>query len=706
MASNLDSVIDSIVTSNAETPQLLLKSWLDQFYTVSTTAGLSSSQLIKMVTFICNSPTLAMTTRLYITEKCLLPNDYISEDLIKVVISQLGTATAISDSRLQVPEKIQVSLCKWLVHVFFLFSSRDEPNALQPNSSIWLHLWQFDFLQHWLTYIVLWTTTSPKDVKRWKVLLLGKVGAKPNYRDSQACSTLILRRFESVAGQSELITRTIADVRCNQRRLRSLQSLEYDKDFMTKLRAILLNRPSSRFTEDILNELIASSLDQLKFSVMNKGNNTSSFIQSVKETTLLNTQSLSKLASQWDTIVVPLNVEQFLRNIKRSPCHLYLLSLSSGSKFWTIACRWLRIHLGLLFKKGQIHQCRSQIDDIIRICQIYGVLTTVIIREFFTPIYLNANPEAFLLLFKGLFSIPANLEVNHEGFSRSSMQVVATSLLKNEMKVSVFPSLADVIILFLSNTLRVNNQEWTASSLELVQNIHELLISTFSNVVENRRATLAIMKALRCILFLHQQVSFKSDLKLIIPPPGVIRRQFISDDPLLLDACCYYLVRTRNFLIDEGPSNKFVQLQNTYILDLTNYLWRNKMIESKGFIGMPSEFLEAVIENLYLPDVVMKAKTIFSITGIPALSYTCTAKVRDLETANRVSASLLEPFSEDSFRVFKRSESFDHWLPNVTSLKELKIEILKALDGMGPYNNIAAFLFTYLKSLSHYSTAI
>lgn len=704
METDLDSVIDSIVKSNAETPQLLLKSWLDQFYSSSMTWGLSSSQLIKIIIFICNSPTLAMTTRLYIAEKCLLPNDSISQELINVVISQLGTATAISDSRLQVPEKIQISLCKWLVHVFFLVST-DDTNALQPSNSIWLHLWQFDFLQHWLTYVVLWTTTSPKDIKRWKVVLLGRVGSKPNYRDSQACSTLLLRKFESVGGKSDLITRTIADLRCNQRRLKSLQSFRYDKEFITKLRSILLKNSSSKFTEDIVDELMASSLDQLKCLMTNEGSSIPYLDSSAEEVPLLDTQSLSRIASQWDRIAEPLNAERFLGNVRTSPCHLYLLSLTEEHKFWNIACKWLTIQLGIFFKKDNNPGDKARVQNITKVCQIYGLLKSFIIREFFTTECLNANPEGFLLLFDGLLSLPSSCSIDQEKFARDAMQVLAISFLNKKMKKTIFPSIANAIVMFLRHSRSGESKDWAGSILDLIQNIHELLVSNLTNTIENRLTAITLVSTLKTILALQHQRG-KYNLKYVIAPPNIIRRQFISDDPLLLDACCYYLVHTKDFLVDKEPSNRYVQFQNSYILDLTNYLWRNKMVETKRFLGIPSEFLRAVIDNLYLPDVTTKARAPFSITGVPALSYAFIAKQRDLQSVHDTGISYLEPLTDESFRALKRSENFARWLQGVSSLKELKIEVLRAFDETGPYNDVAAFLFTYLKSLSQYNTVM
>ncbi|QLQ80802.1 hypothetical protein HG537_0E01570 [Torulaspora globosa] len=703
MSSDLDLVIDSIVRSNAETPVLLLRTWLDRFYSMSKTSGLSSTQLIKMIIFICNSNTMAMTTRLYIAENCLLPNDFISQELINVVISQLGTATAISDSRLQVPEKIQVSLCKWLVHVFFLFTGRDEMNALQPSNSVWLHLWQFDFLQHWLTYIVLWTTTSPRDIKRWKVVLLGRVGSKPNYRDSQACATLLLRRFESIGGKSDLITRTIADLRCNQRRLKSLQSFQYDKEFITKLRSILLKSSCSKFTKDILDELTGSSLDQLKCLVINEGSSISTLDSSAGGVPLLNTLSLSRMASQWDRIVEPLNAEQFLSNVRTSPCLLYLLSLREEHRFWTIACKWLGIQLGIFFKRDKNPGDTARVQNIIKVCQIYGLLASFIIQEFFTAECLNANPEGFLLLFDGLLSIPVSFSINQEKFAKDAMQVVAITFLNKNMKQKIFPSITNAIVMFLRHSRFDENKNGTASILDLIQSIHELLVSTLTNIIENRLTTITLVSTLKTILAL-QHHSGKYNLKYVIAPPNIIRRQFISDDPMLLDACCYYLVHTKEFLLDKESSNKYVQFQNSYILDLTNYLWRNKMIEKKRFAGVPSEFLRAVVDNLYLPDVTMKSRALFSITGVPALSYAFIAKLRDLQPTREISYS--QPLTDESFRALKRSGNFPRWLQGISSLKELKIEVLKAFGETGPYNNVAAFLFTYLKSLSQYSTVI
>lgn len=705
---DLDSVIDSIFNSNAETPQLLLKSWLDQFYASSKTRGISSSQLIKMIMFVCNSPTLAMTTRLYITEKCLFPNEYITKEVIDVVIRQLGTATAISDSKFQVPEKIQVSLCKWFVHVFFLVSGIDGSTDLSRNGSIWLHLWQFDFLQHWITYIILWSTTSPKDVKRWKVILLGRVGSKPNYQDSQACATLILKRFESITGKSELLGRTITNLRCNRRRLKSLQDFKYDEEFIARLRIILLNHPLSNFSDDVLDELLASSLEQLKCNDVTSSVQNLPFMQE-EGSPLLPTLSLAKLASQWDTIVEPLNVEPFLGGTKKAPCHFYLLSLSGQHRFWSIARKWVNMKLGLVFRKAEKKNHNKNdlfiIREVIRACEIYDSLFLFTLNEFFNADCLTANPSGFLLLFTQLFSLPVS-KLDHQVFSKNAMLVMAASFLDQSLNRLVFPSVVIATLRVTRNQLNNESDDWVAPTFELIRSAHEMLVSTFSNAIESRLTVIALMNSLKNLLTLPQMCSRKVDLKSIIAPPEIIRRQLISDDPLLLDACCHYLTCTRNFLLDKSLTNTYVKFQNDYILDLTNYLWRNKIVESKKFLGVPSEFLRAVIDNLYLPGATAKTRNIFSITGVPALSYASVASLRRLETAQDVSVRLLGPLTEENLKAYMKSAQSDKWMKNVSGLKELKIEILRFFNDVGPYNHVATFLFTYLKSLSQYSSVM
>lgn len=703
----LDDIVDSIIASDAETPQLLLRTWLDDFYRKSTELGLSSAQLIKMINFACHSTTLSMTTRLYILENCLWPNDFLSRDVIKVVISQLGTATAISDFKIQTPKKLQVALCRWLVHVFFLVTPNDELPDSHLDSSIWLHLWQYDFLQHWLTYIVVWSTTSPKDVKRWKVTLVEKVGSKPIYQDSRACATLILHKLESIIGSSNVISRAIDRLNCNGRRLNTLQSLEYDENHIARLRTLLLSRTPSKFTDKILDELISSSLNQLRSS--GEDNMGTNYLRNpgLKDALLQNAHSLHKLAWQWDRVIVPKNVELLLHNTKRSPYHFYLLALPSEHEFWVIAYQWICMSLRRAFSMEDMGGSIAIVKNVIAICLIQDSLIPLIAKDFFSVRYLKANRNIFVHIFSVILPLQMTFEGNLTSFERSFQEILAYSFLNDRSYRTIFPPVVKAVVLLMQNWLKSDTASLTHLALKLLQVIQELLLSNFDNVDENRLKNIELINLLNIVSDTRPSSVVEKDLKYLIVPRGHLHRLLIADDPLLLNACCNYLINTKQYLLGKEPANKYVQRQNDYILDLTNYLWRNKLLDSKRFLNIPSVFLRVVIDNTYLPIVDIKAKTLSSISGIPSMSYASLAKLRELERASHAQLHYLELINDEGFKRFKRNQSHsESWLYNdPSSLHDLKLEILKAFRSTGPYGEVAGFLFTYLKSLSEYNLA-
>lgn len=706
MNSELDSVVNLIISADANTPQLLLKSWLDEFYAKSADFGLSSPHLIRIINFVCHSSTLSMTTRLYIVDNCLLPHGFLSRDVLHVVMNQLGTATAISEFKIQTPKKIQVALCKWLVHVYFLLMPEDQSPSSHLESSVWIHLWQYDFLQHWLTYILVWSTTSPEEVKRWKVTILERVGSKPNYEDSRTCATLVLLRFENIVGSSRMISSVIKRLKCNARKLSTLQNFEYDGKYLRSLRSLLLRRSPSVFTEKILDELVFSSLNQIRLMKHSKSHFRYLLNLTNEGKGLQNIESLHELAWSWNTITVPKNVEIFLCNPRHYSHHFYLKTLSREDDFWISAYQWICLSLNRAFNIEEVDSdgAFSIVTNVIKICQIHDLLVPEIITDFLSLKYLKASPRIFSSLFVAVLPLQVNSDEALASLESKVQELLAYSFLWGQDSKTSFPTVVRAMILMIKRWLNSESRLLTHIALKILQDTQELLMSTIGNAVENRFTSIELIASLEVMPTAHLTLCGEKDLKYLISPPRTIHRILIADDPLLLNACCHYLISTKRYLVGKEPTNKYVQRQNDYILDLTNYLWRNKLLDSKRFLSIPSRFIRAVIDNAYLPSVDLKAKTLFSITGIPALSYASVAKLWELERASRSQLHYSGLINEEGFKEFKKIKpSSQIWIyHNPSNLHDLKVELLKAFSSEGPYRDVSNFLFTYLKSLSKY----
>lgn len=711
MSSNLEVVIQSIITSDTETPKILLKSWLDQLYTKSSLFGLSSSQLIKLTGFICESPILSVATKKYIIDNCFLPNEYVSREVIKEIIRYLGTATAVSEFKLQTPLWIQAALCKWLVQVYFLIIPQCDDYDRNIDISIWIQLWQFDYLQHWVTYILVWSTTTARDIKRWRVVLLENVGSKSGYNDAQACATLILKRYEAILGKSDLISNAITRLNCNARRLQTLQDLEIDKGFSNKIRNILIHRSPYKFTSQMVDELILSNLKALQFSRDRSTKLRYHAEIPVGKISLLDIHSLDQLAWNWNKIKAANDIETFLSNPKAFHLLFYMLPLSENDPFCISIYEWISLNLNRCFDSVDIGSERkadvnSILLGIIRVCQLHKTLAAQVIKDFLTLDNLNANTGVFIYLSRSLFALASTKELDTIDYKRNIMQILAFCHLNKKKRPVVFPRICNAVILMVNSWLKDDIADLIISGLEILHAIQTFLISDFSNPVENRHITIAIISLLQTLPNTPTRFHDDTHLSLLMLSPTIMYKLLIGDDPLLLDACCNYLVSTKKFFSDMQPANQYVQNQNLFIMDLTNYLWRNKILNSNRFFGIPTDFLRSLIHNLYFPNPEYRTKALFSITGIPALSYSCTAELRHLESIRQVRMHYSELINEEGFKKYYKNLSHkEYWLDEVNSLTELKVEILKTFSRPGPYSNIALFLFTYLKSLSHYNTA-
>lgn len=699
MSPNLDDVVRLVTQITLETPQITVRILIDELYSKSATLGLTSTQIKWLIRFLCESPALSTSTKIFIIDKCLMPNCYISRDVVKEIARHLGTATAISEFKLQTEEKIQVALCKWLVNVHFLVMPESSGHYRTSESSVWIHLWQFGYLQQWLTYLLIWSSTTVADVKRWKITLLERVGSKPGYKHGAAHATLVLSHYQNLVGNSKFISDSIQHLNCNARKLRTLQELKVDHDFLQKLTKILVNESAFNFSAEMVEELVKSHFAQLQITEKSTRSKMSWRAASIGKVELQEIRSAHQLVWYWGKILEPKDLEPYLLAKDSLPQMLYLFQSANHAKFQSMAYDWIQINLKRILRQEAQDFATAKIilDGIVRFCQISDSIIGYLIEKFLNLKYLAGNPNAFAYLWERIFSLGINKDFNLAKYERQILQVLAYCHLNRRAKKKAFSKLCHSIIVLIRDLRFQESDKNSEAAIMIIQLILALLSTRFSNIFENRDRTILIAK------ILHTLPQLEGGIKVILP--SVLNRFFIGDDPLLLDASCLYLIESKKSLLELGPDNRFVKHQNQFIMDLTNYLWRNKIFSSKKFLTIPVEFLRSVIQNLYLPDIELKIKSVFSVTGITALSYTSILKLRELEGKNHVTKKYTGLLTEDGFKNFAlKCLRKEDWIGTVKNLSDMKIEILRELYISGPYNHVSIFLFTYLKSLSKFNT--
>lgn len=698
----LDEAVRLIVNADAETSELTLKEWLDHLYREVPQHGLSSLQLQQMINFICESPALSVSTKLYIVENFLLPNDYVGLEVMQEIMRHLGTANAISPYKLEVPLTIQNGLCKWIVNIFFLLLPIVDKRVMAIHDSVWIHLWQYDNLQKWLTYVIVWSTSSAKDIRPWKIELLRRVGLKTGYTDAQACATLILKRYETILGRSGLVSEAILTLNCNARKLRTLQEIKLDSVFLGKLRKLLTN--NSNFTNELIDELIASQLAALQF-YKQADKNIRYYPKLPKDKIpLLEIRSIDQLAWNWDKIVASKDVEQILDPHAGFTPLLFLFHLLERDQLWDLLYEWISIHLAKCLKEKEQARNQKVLRTITKVCQVHPHLTTKLFSEFLTYDNLKTNPTVFTYFFKNLLPLLLLRNSTVRELHKSLLQIFASCHLDNanRKEESIIPDMCSSLLLLINSWFQDDVPDFVLLGLDFLQDLQKVLISKLHHNLENRFVTTSVMLLLKTLPNAKYQEEFH--MKRLMFSAGCMNKLIIYDDALLLDSCCQFLIQTKGFLTNKESSNRYVQSQNFHIMDLTNYLWRNKILHSKKFLNIPTNFVNEVLDNLFIPNTKNNQKFTFSVAGIASLSYVVSVKLKELESKFETKIQYTYLINDEGFKQFlaDNKDLEGQWLPNVHSSADLRIIILREMYISGPFKHIALFLFTYLKSLSQY----
>lgn len=727
----LDDAIEKLLNATEDTPQRELKLCLKKLYTSVPRHGINPSSITKLIRFVFESKVLSIETKYDIIEKYLIPNDTLTHETFYEVLIHLGEGRQLvkeANIKSPAPRKLQVKLCQWLINVYFLFSE----NMPAESNSILIHLWQYNYLQKWITYLLVWNTKSKTDIRRWKVNLLNKISYNSGYENSRVHTALILKRYLSVVGQSQLIQDSLKELNYDRDQLKELQNLKFEKDIILKLKRILTVEQPFKFTthniDDHLNNLIYEISDSdINETQLNFGRHT---LEDKSE--IYHIDTLSQLSHNWSKITLPYNVEKLLLNTKYTVKQLYPLAIMSNKsslknkeieEFWKQMYEWISINLKrCFFERFMKEEERSKlIDSIFMSCQLFDVFIPKLIQEFLTLDKLLSNESLFIKLCTNLVPL-LPLPDRLPPFRTKVLKILATCHLaqsgitkkKKEglSKVNILAIVSNSFVCMLENWAfeYKNNKRVTLFSLELLSDLRRLILNNICHSLEDRflnTSIIIILDSIPHVSYENYRIDSDDFLDKVILKNSTIDKLSTLDDPLVLNACCKYLIQVKEILVDRPASDPFVQLHNQYIMDLTNYLWRNRIANSRKIFNIPTEFLKRLGNNCFLPAMHLKLKALYSITSIPAMSYPCIITLSVLEKEKKTQIQYDTLLNEEGFKKFiKRVRNLKNqkgvWLDDIDSLTDLKVEVLKGLARSNKYFYIIKFLVNYLKSLSNY----
>ncbi|SCW01798.1 LAFE_0E07492g1_1 [Lachancea fermentati] len=662
---------------------------LETIYEKAPTEGVTPSHLTDIITFLCESSLLATTTKVYLIEHCLIPNDYIPSAVIYTIIEHLGASSLQTMYKLQTPEAIQIHLCKWVVHIFFLL---EDTSVFEKTYSLWFHLWSFDYLQHWITYVLYWSTLK-MHVRPWRVKKLALLGFKTGYRNSAALSTLILMRYQSIESQ-DLIADFITRLNCNARKLNTLKKGMFDKDFHHLCAGVL--ESNNVLSKECFDEAVRDLIRQL--------NSTKSHVFEVYDKTNVSIQwsqvtTMQKLVRSIEHINIPqVDVDTlFLEDNKISRVALTMLDFEED--IWRTIEKWCQIKYKLLSKKNE-EERRQLALSISFVClintEVFLSIEGSLIKKSF-PRDLE-NPLIFLSLsFVSLLIEPKSPEILKQTLIT---KLVSTRLLDSDAYVPSFTLISGNILMLLRMWIEISiSHDIMHVCLSISNIILIMLMEDAKNFPFNRHITLTISLLLKTLKQYPIHKIRQDDLELLIIPKTIVYALMTLNDPVIISSLSEYLISSKEFLKNLEVASPYVKLLNQYVIDITNYLWRNKISNSESLFSIPVDFIKRYVATVYTEDYISNLKSCFTISGLPSFSFILFMLLRKMKNID-CKMHINDIVFEKGYRNLKKHNSDCSLLITFPTYDTIRLAVLESMKKTVAYRGVADFLTTYLKSLS------
>lgn len=701
----IGTVINNLINVDDPVSPAYIKLQLDVLYKQTAQFGLNNIQLQKLIKFLCITSIITNETKLYIIKNCLFPCEYIQRPVIATVINNLGVPTIYTPYQITLNIGLQEALCEWLVKVYFIVG-----DEVKIDNAIWIHLWQYGHLQKWLTYIIIWNSRS-YDVKDWKIQVIKKVGLKSSYKDGVIYATMILKKFQALKGYSRLISEAINELNAPAKKLQPFQNIKLQTKFFRQLSAILITTAPDIYSNEHLLLLVKNLSKQLSSSddlekaypfTSNKfvnqcdhnlgGISTQELVKNWNS----NNMKVKHLLTEFQDINKPLNVPGLIRIIGDSKMEQYQEVLSDIMK----------LHVDFVFQSSEYNET----DTIILLSRfrLFSILeskmVSMLLDSHFNYENIRRNKNFFELIFGFNPILNYNSFEKMEVVQKQVFRYTTTALSlqnKNEKNYEIVPVIMIRFFFDIFNFIQSGANPTEDGIIRLFSKLGNLSLNRLSENPMRFFDIAGTMYYMSVLNKIFQSNSLYEHIPYILMNPEKLRNIVLQYDPILLNALCSYLVLAKGTIATYATKKESIRVHNQFLLDLTNYLWRNKISNSDFIFGIPTVFIKSVVQNIYLPSISKKDKAVFSLIGIPATSFVFYSQLRILETEHDCKIRYHYELTVAGFKKFIASGNNKvKWIPEVKEFDDLKRLVLKAVAGIEGYSDIALFLYTFIKSLT------
>lgn len=189
----------------------------------------------------------------------------------------------------------------------------------------------------------------------------------------------------------------------------------------------------------------------------------------------------------------------------------------------------------------------------------------------------------------------------------------------------------------------------------------------------------------------------------IVLPQSLFYPLILSNNPLIMSEACGYMAFCKTYKFKEHDI-AYKNLQNSYIMDTLNFVWRDKSFyydeDSTAFsraMFLDPEFLKNLRKlNIFNFSELLSLHIVGNIFHNPCWSFITTQIIREIEDkTENITIRHAGPITEESVSKLTHISGVE-WLP--MNYDELKLQVLRSLDSLG-YTGIADLLFSSLKTL-------
>lgn len=279
-----EDCVDFLINYAHSASEAELKGCINVLRNTAITAGLNNTVILQLIDFLTTTDALGEDTKVFLLSHCLVPNELIKADCITHILNKLGTPTVFVPYKTVPPPRLQVALVKWVFHIYPWV---EETHFFKTSFSIWFELWKLDYLQKWITYIIIWSFDETH-ITKWRCKVLLNVGNNVGYANSRTYATYILGAFASLDSPlQDTIHDYISILHGNEKRLHKLSQFEHDTELVSNIKTVFdrLGVIDSSLFEDIWAEF---------------GNQCS-----FESKTDVNILTIEQLVDNWDRFSIP-----------------------------------------------------------------------------------------------------------------------------------------------------------------------------------------------------------------------------------------------------------------------------------------------------------------------------------------------------------------------------------------------------------------